>query len=66
MYKYNKKHRNWFERLVERFGGDREAIQEARTHSKHARAKTKPHGWHRSLRRSRKTKRQARKAQRGK
>jgi len=59
--------RLWFARLVKKFGDDaQEAIAEARTHSKHRRGRTRPHGWHRSLRNSRKAKRQARKAQRGK
>ena len=58
--------RNWFTKLVEKLGGDKDAIAEARSHSKHGRQRTKPPGYRRALRNKRKAQRQARKAQRGK
>ena len=57
---------NWFTRLVEKLGGDKEAVGAARTQSKHQRGRTKPPGYRRALRNKRKAQRQARKAQRGK
>jgi len=58
--------RNWFERLVNRLGGDKEAVSAARTQSKHQRGRIKPRNWHQKLRRDRKAQKLARRAQRGK
>ena len=55
--KFNQeKRRNWLERLIDRIGKEDSA-----GHSKHGRGRTKPKGWHRSLRNARKRQRQARK-----
>ena len=60
------KKRNWFERLTDALGGGREGMRRAAGASKHERGRQRPRGWHTALRLSRKRKKMARRAQRGK
>lgn len=60
------KKRNWFERLVDAFGGGEKGKRRAAGSSKHGRGKCRTSGWHTAKRKEHKRQTAARRAQRGK
>jgi len=55
---------NWFERLVEKFGGGEKGKRRAAGSSKHGRGKQKPRCWHTAKRKEHKRQKLTRRVQR--